>query len=39
VEAGRRGQPQWLTVTEVLSDTSYTVRHPDGTLETLTDAE
>ena len=35
----RNGDPQWLTVTEALSDTSYAVSYPDGTVETLTDSE
>jgi len=35
----RNSEPQWLTVIEVLSDTSYLVRYPDGTVETLTDSE
>jgi hypothetical protein len=35
----RNGEPQWLTVIEVLSDTSYLVRYPDGAVETLTDSE
>jgi hypothetical protein len=35
----RDGEPQWLTVVEVLSDTGYVVRYPDGSLETLTDSE
>jgi hypothetical protein len=35
----RNGEPQWLTVTEVLSDTSYLVRYPDGSLQTLIDTE
>jgi len=33
------GEPQWLTVTEVVGEGSYVVRHPDGRLETLTDSE
>ena len=33
------GEPQWLTVIEVVSDVSYLVRYPDGTLELLVDAE
>jgi len=33
------GEPQWLTVTSVLTKTSYAVRYPDGTVETLTDSE
>lgn len=35
----RNGDPQWLIVTEVVSDTSYVVRYPDGKVETLTDSE
>lgn len=35
----RNGEPQWLTVTEVIDETSYTVRYPDGTVEILTDSE
>jgi hypothetical protein len=30
---------QWLTVIDVLTDSSYRVRFPDGTVETLTDSE
>jgi hypothetical protein len=33
------GEPQWLTVTEVIDETSYAVRYPDGTVEILTDSE
>jgi hypothetical protein len=35
----RNGDPQWLTVIEVVSDTSYVVRFPDGSVDTLTDSE
>lgn len=35
----RNGDPQWLTVTEIISDTSYAVRYPNGKIETLTDSE
>lgn len=35
----RRGEPQWLTVIEVVSDVSYVVRYPDGTTELLVDSE
>lgn len=34
----RNGEPRWLTIVEVLSETSYLVRYPDGTLEALTDS-
>jgi hypothetical protein len=33
------GEPLWLTVIEVLTDSSYRVRFPDGAVETLTDSE
>jgi len=33
------GEPQWLTVIEVVSDVSYVVRYPDGTIELLVDCE
>lgn len=33
------GEPQWLTVTEVIDETTYEVRYPDGTVETLADSE
>jgi hypothetical protein len=33
------GEPLWLTVTEVVGQSSYLVRYPDGSLETLTDSE
>ena len=33
------GAPQWLTVVEVVSETAYVVRYPDGTLETIVDSE
>jgi hypothetical protein len=33
------GEPQWLTVTEVIDETTYKVRYPDGTVETLADSE
>ena len=33
------GEPQWLTVIEVVSDVSYKVRYPDGTTELLVDSE
>jgi hypothetical protein len=35
----RHGEPLWLTVIEVASDTSYLVRYPDGTTELLVDSE
>lgn len=35
----RHGEPLWLTVIEVASDTSYVVRYPDGTTELLVDSE
>jgi len=31
--------PQWLTVIEVVSDVSYLVRYPDGTIELLVDSK
>ena len=34
----RSGEPQWLTVIEVVSDTSYVVLYPNGTADTLTDS-
>jgi hypothetical protein len=34
-----RGEPQWLTVTDVIDEASYAVRYPDGTVEILTDSE
>jgi hypothetical protein len=33
------GEPQWLVVVNVLSSTSYLVRYPDGSIETLVDSE
>ena len=33
------GEPQWLVVVDVLSSTSYLVRYPDGSTETLVDSE
>jgi hypothetical protein len=35
----RDGEPQWLTVIEVVSSVSYVVRYPDGTSEFLVDSE
>jgi hypothetical protein len=35
----RDGEPQWLTVIEIVSDVSYLVRYPDGTTELLVDSE
>jgi hypothetical protein len=35
----RCGEPLWLTVVEVLSDSSYSVRYPDGRIEILTDCD
>jgi hypothetical protein len=35
----RSGEPQWLTVTDLIDETSYEVRYPDGALETLVDSE
>jgi hypothetical protein len=35
----RSGDPQWLTVIEVVSDTSYMVRYPEGMTELLVDSE
>ena len=32
------GEPQWLVVVDVLSSTSYLVRHPDGSTEALVDS-
>jgi hypothetical protein len=34
----REGEPQWLVVVDVLSSTSYLVRYPDGSTETLVDS-
>lgn len=34
----RHGEPQWLTVIEVVSDVSYMIRYPDGTTELLVDS-
>jgi hypothetical protein len=34
-----RGEPQWVTVTEVVSDVSYFVRYPDGVIQLLVDSE
>lgn len=36
---GADGEPQWLTVIEVVSDVSYLVRYPDGAIELLVDSE
>jgi hypothetical protein len=33
------GEPQWLVVIDVLSSTSYLVRYPDGSTETLANSE
>jgi hypothetical protein len=33
------GEPQWLVVVDVLGSTSYLVRYPDGSTETLVDSE
>jgi hypothetical protein len=33
------GEPQWLTVIEVVSTVSYVVCYPDGTTEMLVDSE
>ena len=38
-ELDRRGEPQWLTVVEVVNDVSYLVRHPDGKAQLLVDSE
>jgi hypothetical protein len=35
----RRGEPQWVTVIEVVSDVSYLVRYPDGVTQLLVDSE
>lgn len=34
-----RGEPQWVTVIEVVSDVSYLVRYPDGVTQLLVDSE
>lgn len=36
---GADGEPQWMTVIEVLSDVSYLVAYPDGITELLVDSE
>ena len=33
------GEPQWLTVTEVIDEASYAVRYPNGTVEIVADSE
>lgn len=33
------GEPEFLTVIEVVSEVSYLVRYPDGTIEPLVDSE
>jgi hypothetical protein len=33
-----RGEPQWLTVVEVVNDVSYLVRYPDGKTQLLVDS-
>lgn len=33
------GEPQWLIVTEVIDDSSYRVRYPDGSTGILVDSE
>jgi hypothetical protein len=35
----RDGEPQWLTVIEVVSDMSYMVCYPDGMTELLVDSD
>jgi hypothetical protein len=35
----RRSEPEWVTVIEVVSDVSYMVRYPDGTIQLLVDSE
>jgi hypothetical protein len=35
----RDGEPQWLIVIEVIDDSSYRVRYPDGTTRILVDSE
>lgn len=35
----RYGEPQWLTVIEVVSSMSHMIRYPDGTTELLVDSE
>ena len=35
----RRGEPQWLTVVEVVNDVSYLVRYPGGKTQLLVDSE
>jgi hypothetical protein len=34
-----RGEPQWVTVIEVVSNVSYLVRCPDGAIQLLVDSE
>jgi hypothetical protein len=34
-----RGEPQWLTVVNVVNDMSYLVRYPDGKTQLLVDSE
>jgi hypothetical protein len=33
------GEPHWLTVIDVVSEVSYLVRYPDGTIQLLVDSE
>jgi hypothetical protein len=33
------GEPQWLTVIEVVNSVTYIVRYPDGTIGALVDSE
>ena len=33
------GKPRWLIVTEVIDDSSYRLRYPDGTTRILVDSE
>lgn len=35
----RRGEPQWVTVIEVVSDVSHFIRYPDGATQLLVDSE
>ena len=38
-QLNRHGEPEWVTVIEVVSDASYMVRYPDGKAELLVDSE
>jgi hypothetical protein len=35
----RDGEPEWLVVVQVIDDSRYRVRHPDGTTSVLVDSE